>query len=187
MPVLTGSPPPPRRDSIPRSGRVAGYSATGRGARCLPVGGAPRLAAPESDPRREVLILASYHAGFAWDDGIKQAVTDVLEPTKNSLELHFEYMDTKRINDAAYARMLHDLYRYKYRDTQFAVIIASDNFAFDFLRKYRDALFPGVPVVFCGVNFSGTRCWPDYIRSPERRRNSTRPRRWTSSLERTRR
>ena len=102
---------------------------------------------------RHILLLASYHAGFAWDDGIKQAVTDVLNPVENNLELHFEYMDTKRIEDARYVAMLHDLYRHKYRAAQPSLIIASDNFAFDFLRSYRDELFPGVPVVFCGVNF----------------------------------
>ncbi|MDG4597165.1 MAG: PAS domain S-box protein [Candidatus Contendobacter sp.] len=153
MPVLAGSPLPLRRDSIPCSDRVVGYLALAAAlVSCLWVA-FPALAAPASSARREVLILASYHAGFMWDDGIKRAVTDVLKPAEDPLELHFEYMDTKRINDATYARMLHDLYRYKYRDTQFAVIIASDNFAFDFLREYRDELFPDVPVVFCGVNF----------------------------------
>ncbi len=153
MPVLAGSPLPSRRKPIPRSDRVAGHFALAAAFVSCLWAASPAWAAPQSAAQRNVLILASYHAGFAWDDGIKRAVTDVLEPTQNALELHFEYMNTKRINDATYARMLHDLYRYKYRDTRFAVIVASDNFAFDFLREHRDELFPGVPVVFCGVNF----------------------------------
>ncbi|MFZ1830566.1 MAG: PAS domain S-box protein [Candidatus Competibacteraceae bacterium] len=113
----------------------------------------PTSASAESDAKRKVLLLSSYHVGFAWDDAIKQAVINVLKPEENALELYVENMDTKRISDTAYVRILYDLYRHKYQNTQFSVIIVSDNFAFDFLRKYRDELFPGVPVVFCGVNF----------------------------------
>jgi two-component system sensor histidine kinase/response regulator len=112
------------------------------------------VAAPsEHQSDRDILTLSSYHAGFAWDDAIKQALTDELKPADNGLEFHFEYMDTKRANDDKYIQMLHDLFRYKYRKTRLATIIVSDNFAFEFLRKYRDELFPEVPVVFCGVNF----------------------------------
>ncbi|MFO1424577.1 MAG: hypothetical protein U1F70_13200, partial [Candidatus Competibacteraceae bacterium] len=95
MPVLAGSPLPLRRDSIPCSDRVAGYLALAATLVSWLWAAFPALAVPTSAARRNVLILASYHAGFEWDDGIKRAVTDVLEPTKNSLELHFEYMDTK--------------------------------------------------------------------------------------------
>jgi len=101
----------------------------------------------------ELLILSSYHAGFAWDDEIKKAVSDVLKPEESGLDLCFEYMDSKRIADPTYVRLLHDLYRHKYEKRPPALILASDNFAFDFLRSYRDELFPKVPVVFCGVNF----------------------------------
>jgi signal transduction histidine kinase/CheY-like chemotaxis protein len=104
-------------------------------------------------PVTDVLMLSSYHAGFVWDDGIKQAVSDVLKPNDSNLDLHIEYMDSKRISDASYVQILYELYRHKYAKRQPAIILASDNFAFDFLRNYRDKLFPGVPVVFCGVNF----------------------------------
>jgi hypothetical protein len=33
------------------------------------------------------------------------------------------------------------------------LIIVADTEAFDFPQKYRDKLFPGTPVVFCGVNY----------------------------------
>ena len=40
----------------------------------------------------------------------------------------------------------------KYRGKKFDAIISSDDDAFQFLRKTRDELFPGVPVIFSGVN-----------------------------------
>ncbi len=110
------------------------------------------LGYPAETPK-DILLLSSYHAGLEWDDAIKRAVTDVLKPEENWLEIHYEYMDTKRIADPEYLRLLHNLYRHKYRQRAPALIIATDNFAFDFLRKFRDQLFPEVPVVFCGVNF----------------------------------
>jgi PAS domain S-box-containing protein len=62
-------------------------------------------------------------------------------------------MDEKRYQDPAYESMLADLYRYKYANRSFDVIIVSDDNAFTFIKKYREALFPGTPVVFCGVNY----------------------------------
>jgi len=45
------------------------------------------------------------------------------------------------------------VYKLKYKNFKFDIIIATDNNAFDFMRRYRDELFPGTPVVFCGVNY----------------------------------
>ncbi|MBC8014521.1 MAG: PAS domain S-box protein, partial [Sporomusaceae bacterium] len=49
-------------------------------------------------------------------------------------------------------QLLQQLYKDKFANSRFRTIIVSDNAAFDFIRKYRDELFPGVPVVFCGIN-----------------------------------
>ncbi|MBN2706537.1 MAG: PAS domain S-box protein, partial [Deltaproteobacteria bacterium] len=64
----------------------------------------------------------------------------------------YEYMDCKRLHGDAWLRRLFDLYSYKFKEQSFALVLAVDNVAFDFLRLYRDQLFPETPVVFCGVN-----------------------------------
>ena len=64
-------------------------------------------------------------------------------------------MDSKRHFDGVegkYFASLREMYKEKYRATRFDVIISSDDDAFQFLLRYRNELFPGVPVVFCGVN-----------------------------------
>jgi hypothetical protein len=43
------------------------------------------------------------------------------------------------------------LYLKKYTGRHFDLIIASNTDAFNFLLKNRDEIFPGTPVVFCGV------------------------------------
>ncbi|MBZ0255670.1 ATP-binding protein, partial [bacterium] len=32
------------------------------------------------------------------------------------------------------------------------IILVTDNYALNFVLKYRDELFPGIPIVFCGIN-----------------------------------
>ncbi|MES9926471.1 MAG: ABC transporter substrate binding protein, partial [Candidatus Thiodiazotropha endolucinida] len=52
-----------------------------------------------------------------------------------------------------YEQQVRDFLHNKYAGRQFTTVLATDNNAFDFMRRHGEALFPGVPVVFCGVNF----------------------------------
>ncbi|MEW7978956.1 MAG: diguanylate cyclase [Candidatus Sedimenticola endophacoides] len=63
-------------------------------------------------------------------------------------------MDTKRVPfSPAYERQLLDFLKAKYKGTPIDLVLISDNNAFDFMRRHGDSLFPGAPVVFCGINF----------------------------------
>ncbi|MFA6063601.1 MAG: PAS domain S-box protein [Gallionella sp.] len=100
-----------------------------------------------------VLLLNSYHQGMDWTDGETAGVREVLNQSGRLVDLHVEYMDTKRLNDETHFENLRQMLAYKYRNTQFSAVLATDNDAFNFLRRHRDALFGPVPVVFTGVNF----------------------------------
>ncbi len=102
---------------------------------------------------KHVLVINSYHYGMDWTDGQISAVQQVLEGNNPSLELHVEYMDTKRASDENHLENFRQLLDHKYRNTRIDAIISTDNDAFNFLRRYRDQLFIDVPVVFSGVNF----------------------------------
>ncbi len=105
-------------------------------------------------PRKNVLVLNSYHQGLSWSDNIVRGIKSVLDPDTQAVELYLEYMDTKRlVPDAAYYEHLYELYKRKYESVKFDVIIVADNDAFNFMLEYHDRLFPDVSVVFCGVNF----------------------------------
>jgi len=99
-----------------------------------------------------VLLLNSYDQRNIWQRDIVRGVEDVLEPDKSNIILHIENMDTKQFHSSGYLDAYRRLLGEKYRDSRFSLIFCSDNNAFDFLRQYGDSLFPGVPVVFCGVN-----------------------------------
>nr|WP_320131031.1 ABC transporter substrate binding protein [uncultured Holophaga sp.] len=66
--------------------------------------------------------------------------------------IYVEYLDTKRFYWEDYLQQLAQVLRRKYRDFRPDLVLVTDNNAFDFMRRYGDGLFPGIPVVFCGVN-----------------------------------
>ncbi len=109
-------------------------------------------AAVQSISKKRVLVLHSYYQGYKWTDDENAGIESILKPIIGRNNIHIEYMDTKKVFGDLYSQRLHDVYEVKYNNYRFDLIIATDNNAFDFMRKYRDKLFPGTPVVFCGVN-----------------------------------
>jgi PAS domain S-box-containing protein len=103
-------------------------------------------------PKKNVLVLNSYNYGYGWTDSIMKGIESALKP--GAYILNVEYMDTKRIEDDTYFEKLYDLYKYRFKNAVFDVIIASDDNAFNFLKTYKNDLFGElVPIVFCGVNY----------------------------------
>ena len=100
----------------------------------------------------KVLVLHSYHQGFAWTDSVQRAFSDKLSASFPKAEVFVEYMNTKRQPAGVMSPQLAELFKRAYSKVTFDVIVASDNNALDFLLLRRDTLFPGVPVVFCGIN-----------------------------------
>jgi len=103
--------------------------------------------------QKHILVLHSYNKSMSWVTNIDKAITDTLKPNENNYVLHVEYMDTKRVFTIEYLNNLKTLYKNKYKNIKFDLILSSDNNAFNFLRTNRDKLFGNVPVSFCGVNF----------------------------------
>lgn len=102
---------------------------------------------------KSVLVLHSYYKGFRWTDDEGRGIDSVLLPVLGASNIYVEYMDTKRFFGPGSVEHFPDVYRRKFTSHHFDVIVATDNNAFDFLREYRDRLFPNTPVVFCGVNY----------------------------------
>jgi len=115
----------------------------------------PVLGAVEK-PKKSVLCLNSYHHGYQWSDAIMRGIRSVLENSQYKIDLQIEYMDAKRYNYEDVTSMLLWLYREKFRNEKFDLIMTSDNDAYSFVTQYRGMLFPDVPLVYCGVNFLNT-------------------------------
>ncbi len=100
----------------------------------------------------KILLLNSYHQRMPWVAEIVRGAVNVLEPEKNDFSLYIENMDSKEYYSKEYFRSFLQTLKVKYSNIELDLILSSDNNAYDFLRENRDYLFPGVPVVFCGVN-----------------------------------
>lgn len=112
----------------------------------------PALQAGAENEKKNVLFLNSYHNGYRWSDGLLEGVRSTLNDSKVKIDLQIEYMDAKKFPYTDVSKNLFSLYKKKFKDESFDIIVTSDNDALDFINEYRDDLFPGVPVVFCGVN-----------------------------------
>jgi len=110
----------------------------------------PQPARPQ--PSRRIVVLHSYHQGLSWVDGINRGLADVFGRANPSLNLRFEYLDTKAHTDPDYIELQARLLARKYRRSPPALVIACDNNALGFMQRYRDRVFGRVPTVFCGVN-----------------------------------
>ena len=101
---------------------------------------------------RRILILNSYHQGYLWTDQITDAVRNQIAPHFQDVEFYIESLDAKRLHSEALTQNLLQNLKLKYRNTRIDIIVTSDDDALLFMRRFHDGLFPGVPVVFCGVN-----------------------------------
>ncbi|MGE4558313.1 MAG: ATP-binding protein [Desulfovibrionaceae bacterium] len=98
-----------------------------------------------------ILVLNSYHHGYAWSDNIMKGLRQELAAQHVSADLYLDYLDTKRTGRLAVLESLR-LLQTKYKNKRFDVVITADNFAFTFALDHRQELFPDTPMVFCGVN-----------------------------------
>jgi len=106
----------------------------------------------EADREKHILVLNSYHKGLSWTDSLVKGIDSVLRTEARNMNLHYEYMDSKRYYSPEYIQKLREVLTFKFQEISFNVVIVSDNNALDFLLHYHEDLFPETPVVFCGIN-----------------------------------
>lgn len=97
-------------------------------------------------------MIHSYHQGLQWTDDISRGINLILQD--EGLDIHFEYLDTKRNTGEQYYQNLVEFEKQnkKLANISFDIIICSDNNALRFIVENGDELYPGIPIVFCGVN-----------------------------------
>jgi PAS domain S-box-containing protein len=105
-----------------------------------------------AEGKKNVLYFNSYHHGYRWSDEILEGISEVLSKSEYKVDLQIEYMDSKKYVDDQINSSLFKLYKEKFVGEDFDVIIVSDNHAYNFVIEHRVELFPGVPLVFCGMN-----------------------------------
>lgn len=107
-----------------------------------------------SDHAFRVLILHSYSMDYQWTKGLQQGIEDGLRTLSPEIHLRVELMDTKNFFNRGYLEKLATIYREKYAQFRLDGIIVTDNNALGFVERYGEEIFPGVPVVACGINYA---------------------------------
>ncbi|KHK00416.1 ABC transporter substrate binding protein [Desulfovibrio sp. TomC] len=104
-------------------------------------------------PEYRIIFINSYHRGYSWSDGVEEGFRERLGSVGENTDICYEYLDSRRF---AYGNQLDPLaqaMKIKYANYRPDLLVVSDNAAFDFAIKYRETLFPGIPIVFCGYNY----------------------------------
>jgi diguanylate cyclase (GGDEF)-like protein/PAS domain S-box-containing protein len=117
----------------------------------------------QAAPPIPVFVLHAYSQEYPWTRGQHQGFVEALNrDASRAYDLSVEYLDTKRAGyGSAYADLIGDHLRQKYRGYRPAAIYVTDDNALSFARSHLASVFPGVPVFFSGVNDVGVRAHLD--------------------------
>ena len=112
---------------------------------------------------KKVLLLNSYHPEYAWTDNFTKGVESQLKIPLEPEWLYVEYLDGRRMMDnKKYFESLVTFYKSKYGNIKFDAIISCDDYALEFLMKYKQEIFKDTPVIFGGINDMSKRNKLDY-------------------------
>jgi two-component system, cell cycle sensor histidine kinase and response regulator CckA len=103
-------------------------------------------------PMPQVLILNSYHNGFEWSDEELAGLLERLYRDYPKMVPFIEYLDEKRFPGRSHLVLMKDYLFGKYGDKKIDLLVVLDNPALDLALRYREEVFPGVPIVFAGIN-----------------------------------
>jgi signal transduction histidine kinase len=110
---------------------------------------------------KNVLVLYANNrllpGNIAVDRGLREGVADVMPP----VAVYSEFLDAPEFSGDAYAATMSDYLRRKYSLHPPDVIVAVSDDAVAFVLRYRDQIFPRVPVVYTLVSASTLQATPE--------------------------
>ena len=110
----------------------------------------PAVTFGQSAPRtKRVLVLYWYDRSFSstsrWEDTFETALQ---AGSKDPIEYYPEFLQSNKFPGEQQSQALHDYLKQKYASRPIDVVVAQLEAPLDFLLKYRNDLFPKVPIVF---------------------------------------
>lgn len=99
--------------------------------------------------KSNVLVVHSYHKGFAWTDELQQDLEAALPAESVTLNVH--YLDSKHLKSPEYNESLYQFYKTLFKSRSYDAIIASDDPAFDLLDRLH-AEIGKTPIFFTGID-----------------------------------
>jgi signal transduction histidine kinase len=123
-------------------------------------------AASASSQSRQVVVLYDERVDLPGLAMLNAAFTKTLiSGSPDPVDIYREEMDLSRFDSEAYRNLLRDELHAKYAAKKIDVVVAVMEPALTFLLSHRDEIFPGIPIVFCGLDgkLLGERSFPEDI------------------------
>jgi PAS domain S-box-containing protein len=103
--------------------------------------------------RNVVLLTPDNTEGAPGGMLVRQSLRDAFAAgSSEAIQIRNESLDLSRFHDTAQRRILVDFLRQKYAGQKIDLVIAGLSSSLDFALEFRRDLFPGVPIVFVGVD-----------------------------------
>jgi len=97
-----------------------------------------------------VLLVNSYHRGYQWTDSLNAGIQKTLK-SHPEITLYIDDLDAKKFGQTKF-EIEKKYIEEKFSGIKFSGIIVTDNDAMDLIIKYKEVLFPKIPVVFAGIS-----------------------------------
>lgn len=108
------------------------------------------LSVVSADGGKRVLLISSYSYDFV---GVPHEMAGIKDALGNDVEMNYLFMDAKQIgSDQAEAQLYERLKLHGQTHRPYDAVILADDDALNFMRKYRQEFFQGVPLVYTGIN-----------------------------------
>ncbi len=99
---------------------------------------------------KRVLFISSY--SYAWEQ-VRLQMEGIRAGLGEDVVLDYEFMDTKRVNTEESLQLFYEGLAYRLSVVEpYDAVILGDDAALRFAMEYQEELFPGIPMVFEGVN-----------------------------------
>ena len=109
--------------------------------------------------RSNVLIVFDEDKDFPGLTGVNRSMQEAFREQLRDVDFFTESLNLSRFTHAGYDVELRDHFRRKYADKRVDLIVAVMAPSLEFLARHGEAIFPGVPIVFCGADSVDIAGW----------------------------
>ena len=120
----------------------------------------PSASASDPASAKNVLVLQSFSVRTVNSDFVK---SELRAHSPWPINFYVEYLETKRFNDEVYKEGVFQALLHTYAGLKLDLVVVQAYPALEFAVNHRDQLFPGVPIVFWGVDptrIAHGKLWP---------------------------
>ncbi len=117
--------------------------------------------AAESPPAKNVLVLYSFSKREVFNSQLLEST--VRSHVSVPVNFYVEYLESQRFGSPAYEKSVSETLRQTYAKQKIDLVITAVYPALHFAIKFRDRIFPGVPIVFMMIvpeRLQGRELWP---------------------------